>query len=341
MADITLNGTSTRMPIREITAWDRLKVNRNWLAIWFMLPAAAFLILFLAYPLGLGVWMSFTDARIGRSGAFVGFENYEWLLGSPAELGGWFRTLLSGEIASPPGDVVFWLSVFNTLLYTIVASAVKFGIGLYLAILLNENLPFKAMLRAIVLIPFIVPTVLSAIAFWWLFDSQFSIISWSLKKVGLISSNIDFLGDPWNARWSAIFANIWRGVPFVAITLLAGLQTVSPSLYEAATIDGATAWQRFRYITYPILTPIIAVVMTFSVLFTFTDFQLIWVLTRGGPVNATQLMATLSYQRAILGGTLGEGAAISSAMIPFLLAAIMVSWFGLQRRKWQQGESND
>jgi multiple sugar transport system permease protein len=341
MADITLNGTSTRMPIREITAWDRLKVNRNWLAIWFMLPAAAFLILFLAYPLGLGVWMSFTDARIGRSGAFVGFENYEWLLGSPAELGGWFRTLLSGEIASPPGDVVFWLSVFNTLLYTIVASAVKFGIGLYLAILLNENLPFKAMLRAIVLIPFIVPTVLSAIAFWWLFDSQFSIISWSLKKIGLISSNIDFLGDPWNARWSAIFANIWRGVPFVAITLLAGLQTVSPSLYEAATIDGATAWQRFRYITYPILTPIIAVVMTFSVLFTFTDFQLIWVLTRGGPVNATQLMATLSYQRAILGGTLGEGAAISSAMIPFLLAAIMVSWFGLQRRKWQQGESND
>jgi multiple sugar transport system permease protein len=197
------------------------------------------------------------------------------------------------------------------------------------------------MLRAVVLIPFIVPTVLSAIAFWWLFDSQFSIISWSLRKLGLIATNIDFLGDPWNARWSAIFANIWRGVPFVAITLLAGLQTVSPSLYEAATIDGATAWQRFRYITYPILTPIIAVVMTFSVLFTFTDFQLIWVLTRGGPVNATQLMATLSYQRAILGGTLGEGAAISSAMIPFLLAAIMVSWFGLQRRKWQQGESND
>ena len=117
---------------------------------------------------------------------------------------------------------------------------------------------------------------------------------------GLISSNIDFLGDAWNARWSVIFANIWRGVPFVAITLLAGLQTVSPSLYEAATIDGATRWQIFRHITYPLLTPIIAVVMTFSVLFTFTDFQLIWVLTRGGPVNATHLMATLSYQRAIL-----------------------------------------
>ena len=127
------------------------------------------------------------------------------------------------------------------------------------------------------------PTVLSAIAFWWIYDSQFSIISWSLRKIGLIATNIDFLGDPWNARWSVIFANIWRGVPFVAITLLAGLQTVPPSLYEAATIDGASRWQMFRYITYPLLTPIIAVVMTFSVLFTFTDFQLIWVLTRGGP----------------------------------------------------------
>ena len=317
MSDLAIN-TSKSVPQR-ITTWDRLTVNRNWVSFWFMLPAAAFLILFLAYPLGLGVWLSFTDARIGRSGIFVGLENYEWL---------W-------------DDSTFWLSVFNTLLYTIVASAVKFTVGLYLALLLNENLPFKALLRAVVLIPFIVPTVLSAIAFWWSYDAQFSIISWSLRHLGLISGNIDFLGDMWNARWSVIFANIWRGVPFVAITLLAGLQTVSPSLYEAATIDGASRWQIFRHITYPMLTPIIAVVMTFSVLFTFTDFQLIWVLTRGGPVNATQLMATLSYQRAILSGQLGEGAAISTAMIPFLLAAILISWFGLQRRKWQQCESND
>jgi multiple sugar transport system permease protein len=126
-------------------------------------------------------------------------------------------------------------------------------------------------------------------------------------------------------------------VPFVAITLLAGLQTVSPSLYEAATLDGASKWQIFRFITYPLLTPIIAVVMTFSVLFTFTDFQLIYVLTKGGPVNATHLMATLSFQRGIPGGQLGEGAAIAVAMIPFLLASILFSFFGLQRRKWQQG----
>ncbi len=299
--------------------YQRLAHDRNWLSLWYMLPAAAFLLLFLAYPLGLGVWLSFTDAKIGRDGVFIGIENFVWLADDP----------------------LFWLSVFNTILYTAVASVFKFAIGLYLAILLNHHLPFKALIRAIVLLPFIVPTVLSAIAFWWIYDPQFSIVSWTLREMGLIATNVDFLGSPWNARWSVIFANIWRGVPFVAITLLAGLQTVSPSLYEAATIDGASRWQLFRYVTYPLLTPIIAVVMTFSVLFTFTDFQLIWAITRGGPVNATHLMATLSYQRAILGGYLGEGSAIATAMIPFLLAAIMISWFGLQRRKWQQGESDD
>jgi multiple sugar transport system permease protein len=284
-----------------------------------MLPAGAFLLLFLAYPLGLGIWMSFTDLRIGRGGSFIGLENYQWLM----------------------DDSVFWLSVTNTLIYTTVASAIKFAIGLYLALLLNRNMPGKAIIRAAVLIPFIVPTVLSAIAFWWIYDSQFSIISWSLRRLGLIDYNINFLGDSTWARICVIVANIWRGVPFVAITLLAGLQTVSPSLYEAATLDGATNWQRFRFITYPLLTPIIAVVMTFSVLFTFTDFQLIWALTRGGPANSTHLMATLSYQRGILSGRLGEGAAIATAMIPFLLAAITISWFGMQRRKWQQGSDND
>src|SRR3954468_11405204 len=250
MTAAALNRTEAKELPRPISAWERLKTNREWLGFWFMLPAAGVLILFLAYPLGLGVWISFTDTRIGRSGAFIGLENYEWL----------------------SDDSIFWLAVFNTVLYTSVASAIKFAIGLYLALLLNENMPFKAILRALVLIPFIVPTVLSALAFWWIFDSQFSIISWSLKQLGLITQNINFLGDVTWARICVIFANIWRGVPFVAITLLAGLQTVQPSLYEAATLDGASKWEMFRFITYPLLTPIIAVVMTFSVLFTFTDF---------------------------------------------------------------------
>ena len=289
--------------------------NRNVLGLLFMLPAAALLLMFLTYPLGLGLWLGFTDARIGRAGHWVGLENFESLL----------------------GDALARLSLFNTLFYTVVASVVKFMLGLWLAMLLNRSLPCKAFLRAVVLLPFIVPTALSAIAFWWIYDAQFSVVSWAFARMGVIDHYINFLGDPWMARMSVIIANVWRGVPFVAICLLAGLQTISPSLYEAASLDGATEWQKFRYVTLRMLTPIIAVVMTFSVLFTFTDFQLIYVLTRGGPLNATHLMATLSFQRAIPGGNLGEGAALAIAMVPFLLAAILFSYFGLQRRAWQQG----
>ena len=296
-------------------ALSRLLESRNFLGLLFMVPAALVLLLFLTYPLGLGTWLGFTDTKIGRGGEWIGLENYEFL---------W-------------GDAVTRLSVFNTLFYTVVASVIKFGLGLWLALLLNKHLPFKAFIRAIVLLPFIVPTALSAIAFWWIYDAQFSIISWTLVKLGWIDRYIDFLGEPWLARLSVIAANIWRGVPFVAICLLAGLQTISPSFYEAASLDGATPWQQFRFVTLPLLTPIIAVVMTFSVLFTFTDFQLIYVLTRGGPLNATHLMATLSFQRAIPGGSLGEGAALATAMVPFLLAAILFSYFGIQRRAWQQG----
>ncbi|MEO5700617.1 MAG: sugar ABC transporter permease [Casimicrobiaceae bacterium] len=306
--------TTVRAPASS-SRIERALDNRHVLGVLFMLPAAVLLLVFLTYPLGLGTYLGFTDTKIGRGGEWVGLDNYIFL---------W-------------GDDVTRLALFNTLFYTTVASIIKFGLGLWLALLLNKHLPFKSFFRAIVLLPFIVPTALSAIAFWWIYDSQFSIISWGLVRLGLIDHYIDFLGDPWNARFSVIAANIWRGVPFVAICLLAGLQTISPSYYEAASLDGATDWQQFRHVTLPLLTPIIAVVMTFSVLFTFTDFQLIYVLTRGGPLNATHLMATLSFQRAIPGGSLGEGAAIATAMVPFLLGAILISYFGLQRRAWQQG----
>jgi multiple sugar transport system permease protein len=298
-----------------MTALEKFQNNRNQLGWAFMLPAAVLLLVFLTYPLGLGTWLGFTDAKIGRAGEWIGLENFTFLV----------------------GDSVTQLALFNTLFYTVIASILKFVLGLWLALLLNRNLPYKSFFRAVVLLPWIVPTALSAIAFWWIYDAQFSVISWVLTKLGWIDRYIDFLGDPWNARWSTIVANVWRGVPFVAISLLAGLQTISPSYYEASAIDGATPWQQFRYVTLPLLSPIIAVVMTFSVLFTFTDFQLIYVLTRGGPLNATHLMATLAFQRAISGGALAEGAAIATLMVPFLLAAIMFSYFGLQRRAWQQG----
>src|SRR5262245_36929169 len=318
------------MTVSTMTDWTRVRPQPNWLMRLFdykpflvfmcLLPALGLLLVFLTYPLGLGIWLSFTDTKIGRAGEFVGFDNFDYLLDDPQ----------------------FWSAVFYSVFYTAVATVGKFALGLWLALLLNNHIPFKTILRAIILLPWITPTVLSAIAFWWIYDPQFSIISYVFVDVtGLRDRYIDFLGSTWPARWSLIAANIWRGIPFVAISLLAGLQTISPSLYEAALLDGSTAWQRFRYITFPLLLPILAIVMTFSIIFTFTDFQLVYAITRGGPVNSTHLMATLAFQRGIPGGNLGEGAAIAVSMIPFLVFATLFSYFALARRKWQQGESND
>jgi len=310
--------------------WIKTKRDPSWLIRLFdwkpflvfvcLLPAVGLLMTFLTYPLGLGIFLAFTDTTIGRRGVWVGLENFEYLVSDP----------------------IWWNAVFYSVFYTGVATIGKFGLGLWLALLLNQHMPFKSIIRAIILLPWIVPTVLSAIAFWWIYDPQFSIISYIFVDVlGWRNTNIDFIGTEWPARFSLIVANIWRGIPFVAISLLAGLQTISPSLYEAALLDGSTAWQRFRFITFPMLLPILAIVMTFSIIFTFTDFQLVYAITRGGPVNSTHLLATLAFQRGIAGGELGEGAAIAVSMIPFLVAATLFSYFALARRKWQQGESND
>jgi len=311
------------------TGWVRPKIEQNWLIRLLdwkpflificLLPAIGLLAVFLTYPLGLGIWLAFTDTTIGRSGRWVGLENFEFMFEDP----------------------IFWNAVFFSVFYTGVATIGKFALGLWLALLLNNHLPFKSLLRAIILLPWIVPTVLTAVAFWWIYNPQFSVISWMLIELGLRDTNVDFINTAWPARWSLIAANIWRGIPFVAISLLAGLQTISPSLYEAALLDGSTAWQRFRYITFPMLLPILAIVMTFSIIFTFTDFQLVYAITRGGPVNSTHLLATLAFQRGIPAGQLGEGAAIAVSMIPFLVFATLFSYFALARRKWQQGESND
>ena len=298
----------------------RVLDNKTFLIIACLTPAVGLLVVFLAYPLGLGVWLAFTDTQIGGGGQFIGLGNF----------------------VSLANDPIFWMTVFQTIFYTVVATAGKFALGLWLALLLNNSLRFASLLRAVILLPWIVPTVLSAIAFWWIYDPQYSIISYVLvDRLHLLPHNIDFLGTPWHARFSLIAANIWRGIPFVAISLLAGLQTISPALYEAAMLDGASSWQRFRHVTAPMLMPILSVVLTFSVLFTFSDFQLVYAITRGGPFDTTQLMATLAFQRGIPGGHLGEGSAIAVAMIPFLVASTMFSYFALSRRKWQQGDDNE
>jgi multiple sugar transport system permease protein len=283
--------------------------NRQVLGILFVVPAVLLLGVFLAYPFLLGVWLSFTNTVLGGTGTFVGLQNYAFLI----------------------LDSVFQLATFNTVLYTAVAVGAKLVFGLILALVLNWDFHCKGFVRAVVLLPWIVPTAFSALVFWWMFDPTFSPISWVLVKTGLISTRIDYLGQPNMARASIIIANVWRGVPFFAIGFLAGLQTITPTLYEAAAVDGATEWRQFWHITLPLLGPLLAIITTFSTIWTFADFQLVWIMTRGGPANATHLYGTLAFQRAIQGGRFGEGAAISNFILPVLVVSVAICYWYLRR----------
>jgi multiple sugar transport system permease protein len=197
---------------------------------------------------------------------------------------------------------------------------------------MNQHFRLKNLVRAGLLLPWIIPTALSTLAWLWIFDSTYGIISWALRNMGLIQRNIPFLGDPTLAMGSVIAVNIWRGTPFFAISLLAALQTISQDLYEAAAIDGANALQRFRHVTLPLMMPVLTIVTLFSVIWTFADFQLVYVLTRGGPTNSTHLLATLAYQIGMTAGELSMGAAISLWMFPFMAAMVIaVLWY--QRRE--------
>ena len=296
-------GTPRRGPI------TRLLEDERWLASCLLMPTILLLGLFIAYPFVKGVLLSVTDARVGVPGHFVGFANFAKL---------W-------------QDDIFRTAVYNTFLYTFVTTVFKLVLGLWLALLLNRHFRGKAFVRAFILLPFIIPTVLSTFAWKWMFDPTFSVVNWLLFHLGLITGRINWLGDPDLAIISVIVVNVWRGVPFYAISLLAGLQTISPELHEAAAIDGARAWNRFRYVTWPLLLPVTMVVVLFSVIQTFADFQLVYVLTGGGPANHTHLFATYAYQIGIGTGLLSEGAAVSLAIFPVLLLVVVIQLVYIRR----------
>jgi multiple sugar transport system permease protein len=274
-----------------------------------LVPTVVLLGAFIAYPFFRGIILSVTNSRVGVSGDFVGLANFYKI---------W-------------NDTIFRTAVYNTFLYTFVTTIFKLALGLWLALLLNRAFRGKALVRAFILLPFIIPTVLSTFAWKWMFDPTFSVINWTLYQLGFISQRINWLGDPDLAMTSIIIVNIWRGVPFFAISLLAGLQTISPELQEAAAIDGARPWQRFWHVTWPLLLPVTMVVVLFSVIQTFADFQLVYVMTGGGPANATHLFATYAYQIGIGTGLLSEGAAISLAMFPFLFLIVVVQLLYIRR----------
>jgi multiple sugar transport system permease protein len=290
-------------------AITRLLEDERWLALALLLPTVLLLAVFIAYPFVKGVELSVTDAKVGVPGNFVGLHNFAVLA----------------------NDSIFRTAVWNTFVYTAVTTVFKLALGLWLALLLNRHFRGKALTRAFVLLPFIIPTVLSTFAWKWMFDPTFSVINWTLFQLGLIHGRINWLGDPGLAMVSIIIVNVWRGVPFYAISLLAGLQTISPELHEAAAIDGARPWQRFWHVTWPLLLPVTMVVVLFSIIQTFADFQLVYVLTGGGPANSTQLFATYAYQIGVGTGLLSQGAAISLAMFPVLLIVVIVQLLYIRR----------
>src|SRR3954471_13622176 len=293
---------------RPVPRLRRLEDER-WLAMALLFPTALLLGLFIPYPFIEGVLLSLTNQRVGIPGKWVGLDNFVKV---------W-------------NDSIFRTSVWNTFWYTAVTTVFKLALGLWLALLHNRRCRGKARVRAFILLPCIISTVLSTFAWKWMFDPSFSVINWALFHMGIITQRINWLGDPDLAMTSIIIVNIWRGVPFFAISLLAGLQTISPELNEAAAIDGARPWNRFWYVTWPLLLPVTMVVMLFSVIQTFADFQLVYVMTGGGPANATHLFATYAYQLGIGTGLLSEGAAISLAMFPFLLVIVVVQLLYIRR----------
>jgi multiple sugar transport system permease protein len=299
----------TAAPAERRGLVSRVLEDERWLAFTLFVPTLVILGLFIAYPFVKGVMLSVTSAKVGIPGEFVGLQNFEKV---------W-------------NDGIFRTAVWNTFWYTGVTTVFKLALGLWLALLLNNHFKGKAFIRAFVLLPFIIPTVLSTFAWKWMFDPTFSVINWGLFQLGIIKQRINWLGDPDLALASVMAVNVWRGVPFYAISLLAGLQTINPELHEAAAIDGAKPLQRFWYITWPLLLPVTMVVVLFSVIQTFADFQLVYVLTGGGPANATHLFATYAYQIGVGTGLLGEGAAISLAMFPVLFLVVIIQLMYIRR----------
>ncbi|MFN8636631.1 MAG: sugar ABC transporter permease [Chloroflexota bacterium] len=282
---------------RRLNLDPRLLLERPTpLGITLMLPGVLLLLVFMAYPFFLGIWLSLTDSRIGMPGAYIGLRNFNDLL----------------------TDSIFRQTTLNTFIYALVTVPFKLVLGLALALVLNQQLPLRNAVRAGVLLPWIVPTALSSLGWFMLFDPVFSPISWVLKEAGLITHNINFLGDRELAVASVALANIWRGIPFFAITILAGLQTVGPELHDAAAVDGAGVWHRFRHVTMPAIQGIVMIATLFSIIWTFADFQLIYVLTKGGPANQTHIFGTYAYQVGLNATEIGQGAAIALYMFPIL-----------------------
>jgi multiple sugar transport system permease protein len=275
-------------------------------------PAAGLIVVLVGVPFLRALWLSFHNKLLGADDApWIGLQNYAVLL----------------------ADATFWLAVKNTFVFTVGSIGIKLVLGLAIAIVLNEALPLRGLWRSIVMLPYAMPTLVSVLVWKWMYNDVAGVLDYLALQSKLTDHTILWLGDPNIAMPAVIAVNVWRGFPFFVITILAGLQTVPQELFDAAKVDGAGVWARFRQVTVPGILPVAAVTTLFSAILTFNDFSIIWILTQGGPGNATNVLATLTYKISIPGLELGKGVAVSVLMLPIMVVLIVLLNRFISRRE--------
>jgi multiple sugar transport system permease protein len=299
--------------------WRRTPTARRYLFGYSLLaPAVLYVLLLVGLPFLFSLYLAMSDATVGDPVArFVGFENFR---------AAWQNSAL-------------FTAIRNSLVFTIGAGIMKGFLGTTLAFLLVRPFKGRKVVRALIVVPFTLPIAVSVLGWKWMFDSQFSVINWALSRLHLIGEYGSpdwpvWLGQPLLALFSVMFVNVWRGFPFSAIVLMAGMTSVAPEIIEAAKVDGASFLQRFRKIIVPMIAPILFIGTAFDTVFTLSDLSIVYLLTNGGPDGATEILPTLAYNTGIRGGALGRGAAISLFLFPLLLPAMILLLRTLRRRQY-------
>ena len=293
------------------SAWRRVLVADALVGYLFVLPLIVLVLGLVAYPLGNAVWISLTDKYVGYAARFVGLANYVTLTRDP----------------------IFHKVIRNSAVFTLASVAVKVVLGMLMALALQRALVARSFLRAVLLVPWVIPTVITALTWHWMFNALWGLINVTLQGVGLQREPIAWLGQPATAMAAVITANVWRGFPFFGVSLLAGMQTIPRDLYEAAAVDGASPAQRFWHITLPGLRLVLLVTTLISLIFTLNDFNIVYVLTRGGPGTATHVLATYTYEIGFQALRWGKAVAVSMFLMPVIAVMIVIVTRSLTREE--------
>lgn len=272
----------------------------NKLAYLLMSPVLIYLLAVMVLPFGWALYLSFTNKVVGMPAVFTGLSNYIELV----------------------QDSMFWKAAWNTVIFTAVAVFFKTAFGMIMGLVLNEKIIFRNVFRVLLFLPWTIPTIVSVFTWQWIYSDVGGVLNFLLLKLHLIHMPLGWLATPDLAMFSVILVNVWRGIPFMGIAILAGLQTISKDIYEAAMLDGAGAIKRFLYMTLPSIREVTIMGAVMTTIWTLNDFEIIWLLTRGGPSNGTQVLSTLSYTIGFLNMSLGKAIAIAIMTMPPLIILI-------------------